>query len=247
MNDRFSEWVIVCLVGNSLAVAVFWVHSLVLMAVAWLLPQWTERHRLQSEKRMSRRDYVVVATGVLLNQFVWTLPVLCVYFPLWRLRGCRVRLPFPSSVSVLRDLTVFSMFEELLFYWTHRLLHHPRLYRHIHKQHHEYSAPEGICAEYAHPVEHVLNNLLPILAGPLVAGTHGFTLALWIVFAIFTTVHTHSGLSLTGFPCASHHDYHHRSLCGCYGVLGVLDWLHGTDKGYKREIAREKGIVDVDT
>lgn len=29
--------------------------------------------------------------------------------------------------------------EDFYFYWVHRLLHHPALYKHIHKVHHDYA------------------------------------------------------------------------------------------------------------
>ncbi len=38
----------------------------------------------------------------------------------------------------------------------------------IHKFHHDFKQPFGIASVYAHPVEHVLSNLLPVLAGPAV-------------------------------------------------------------------------------
>lgn len=38
-------------------------------------------------------------------------------------------------------------------YWAHRALHYGPLYKKIHKLHHEFSAPFGLAAEYAHPLE----------------------------------------------------------------------------------------------
>ena len=47
----------------------------------------------------------------------------------------------------------------------HRVLHHPLLYKHIHKKHHEWSTPIGLVADYAHPVEHVISNIIPMYTG----------------------------------------------------------------------------------
>lgn len=41
---------------------------------------------------------------------------------------------------------------------SHRLIHHPLLYKHIHKKHHEWTAPVGIVSIYAHPIEHVVSS-----------------------------------------------------------------------------------------
>ena len=38
----------------------------------------------------------------------------------------------------------------------------------IHKLHHDFKAPFGITAIYAHPLEHVVSNIMPIAAGPVI-------------------------------------------------------------------------------
>lgn len=42
-----------------------------------------------------------------------------------------------------------------------RFLHHRRLYKYIHKKHHEWTAPIAVTAIYCHPLEHLLSNILP--------------------------------------------------------------------------------------
>lgn len=46
--------------------------------------------------------------------------------------------------------------------------------------HHEFTAPCGLAAVYAHPVEHLLCNLTPLLLGPLLLGSHLLTTWLWL-------------------------------------------------------------------
>ncbi|CAN2387328.1 Fatty acid hydroxylase [Pristimantis euphronides] len=66
--------------------------------------------------------------------------------------------------------TVSGLLAQLLFLY--RLFHHPIIYKHIHKQHHEWTAPVGVVSLYAHPVEHIFSNMLPSMAGPMLMGSH---------------------------------------------------------------------------
>ena len=44
-----------------------------------------------------------------------------------------------------------------------RMLHHPFLYKRVHKQHHEWTAPIGIAALYSHPVEQLSVNSFQVI------------------------------------------------------------------------------------
>ena len=79
--------------------------------------------------------------------------------------------------------------EDALFYWGHRLLHHPKIYGKIHKRHHQFYTPVGVAAEYAHPIEYFVANSLPFSAGPMFIGFflapfHVYTFWLWFVLRI---------------------------------------------------------------
>lgn len=96
-----------------------------------------------------------------------------------------------------------------MFFACCRLFHHPSIYRHIHKIHHEWTAPVGIVSIYAHPLEHLIANVLPVAMGPLVMGSHIATAWMWFAMALLTTVNTHSGYHLPFMPSPEAHDFHH--------------------------------------
>ena len=50
----------------------------------------------------------------------------------------------------------------VLFYYVHRLLHHPRLYAIVHHVHHEFENPQAKVVYHAHPVEQLCLNILPV-------------------------------------------------------------------------------------
>ena len=56
-----------------------------------------------------------------------------------------------------------------------------------------------------------------------------FQVYLWNLLAILNTLNAHSGYHFPFFPSPEAHDYHHLKFNQCYGVLGILDYLHGTD------------------
>lgn len=131
--------------------------------------------------------------------------------------------PSPTLLGTLQSLLFFLAVEEVLFYYVHRMLHTPLLFQYIHAVHHEFIAPVAIATTYAHPVEHLLCNVVPVLTGPFLLQPHRNILWAWIALATFSSVHAHAGI-----PSSKTHDNHHRLFRVNYGVLGVLDWMHGT-------------------
>lgn len=158
--------------------------------------------------------------------------------------GTAVRLGFsadakdyPGVPRVAAHLLVFMLVEDVMFYWGHRTLHHPALYKHVHKLHHRYYHSVSIAAEFAHPVEFVIVNVLPFATGPLLMGSHLVTQYVWVVWRIGETVFNHSGYDLPFSPwellpfqgTAAAHDAHHSANTGNFGsFFRFWDWACGT-------------------
>jgi methylsterol monooxygenase len=111
-----------------------------------------------------------------------------VAFVLNPLRGGAHGAVMPTPGRFVLDLIGIVVVEEIMFFYSHRALHQPRFYARIHKLHHQFTAPFGIAAVYAHPVEHLLSNVLPVAAGPIVMGSHPVTAAIWTSAAIINTM-----------------------------------------------------------
>lgn len=184
-----------------------------------------------------------VVRQVLFNQLAVGLPFALAAHALLEWRGYDRSPRLPAFPWVLCELAVCVLVEEAAFYYSHRLLHHPRLYRHVHKRHHEWTAPIAITAVYCHPVEHVLSNLVPPLLGVLLLGSHPATAWLWFSVALLSSLNAHSGFHLPFFPSPEAHDYHHLRFNNNYGVLGVLDRLHGTDRQFRQTDAYRRHLL----
>ncbi|KAI4766438.1 sterol desaturase [Aureobasidium sp. EXF-3400] len=133
----------------------------------------------------------------------------------------------PSPSEVISDITLCILGCEIIFYYSHRLLHYKPLYQRIHNQHHQFKAPIALAAQYAHPLEYLVSTIFPFWLPPQVLGCHVLTCWLFWTAATLETVIAHSGYDVFGV-LAKKHDLHHEKSRVNFGTLGFLDWVHGT-------------------
>lgn len=181
------------------------------------------------------------------NFLVQPLAVYFLAYPVFVKFGMQVKAPLPSLVTALKHWAIALAFNDTMFYWAHRALHHPSIYKHIHKKHHLFNYSIGIAATYAHPVEDILANLIPTLGGCCFQGSHFLVLIAWVAFRLLETVDAHCGYSFPWNPFTflpfcnnvDRHDFHHSHNTGCYGSFGFWDWLCGTDKTFNDFVAEK--------
>ncbi|MEJ2409691.1 MAG: sterol desaturase family protein [Novosphingobium sp.] len=140
------------------------------------------------------------------------------------------------------SLMAYLFLHDTWFYWTHRWMHRPRLFRIAHTVHHASRPPTAWAAMSFHPVEALTGAVvIPALVFlvPVHAGVLGLVLAIMTVMGITN----HMGWEI--FPrglvdsrighwliTASHHHRHHENYRCNYGLYFRLwDHLCGTDRG----------------
>ncbi|XP_076446058.1 fatty acid hydroxylase domain-containing protein 2-like [Babylonia areolata] len=226
---------------------VFWLSNAFLLVLDVTgKPATLLRYKVQPDKNVPvSKDMLRSAVElVLFNQVVVGIPVAMGVHWMMEWRGCSLSPDdLPTFHWALLELIICVLVEEIGFYYSHRVLHHPRLYKHVHKKHHEWTAPIGIVALYAHPVEHVLSNLLPPALGPVILGSHLATAWMWFALALMSTTVAHCGYHFPFLPSPEAHDYHHLKFNQNYGVLGVLDRLHGTDNQFRASKAYQRHFL----
>uniref|UniRef100_A0A914DUZ9 Fatty acid hydroxylase domain-containing protein n=1 Tax=Acrobeloides nanus TaxID=290746 RepID=A0A914DUZ9_9BILA len=223
----------------------FWSFNTFFLLVDYLQPKWAMAFKIQDNQRFTKERFINALYRILFNQLVIGSIMAFIFYHLSIWRGCSSGKVLPSFKEVFLDIIVCILVEEVLFYYSHRLLHHPRLYKHIHKIHHEWTAPIGVVSIYAHPIEHMFSNIVPLIVGPLICGSHLFTIWVWYGLAQFSTTVSHSGYHFPLLPSPESHDYHHYSFNQCFGVLGVLDWLHGTDANFRKTPAYKRHFMSL--
>lgn len=173
--------------------------------------------------------------------------------------GLRFTGPYPSLWTHVWQVAVGYLGFDLMFYFSHRLMHHKMLYKHCHKMHHQFHTPIGTACAWEHIIETIVQLLqyyLPIgFAGYMNrhnGGLHISTLFFHHCFRWIETVDSHSGYELPFSPFnllwpifggSRMHDYHHREFNGNYGSSFIWDRLFGTDVGFWKEVFEEGGFL----
>lgn len=128
--------------------------------------------------------------------------------------------------------TVLSFFlaifiHDTYFYWTHRLMHHPKIYRKVHLVHHKSINPSPWAAFAFHPYEALISGLIiPVLI--FVLPMHMSVVVLFFLFSLVKNIWGHLGYELfpSGFTksklfgvntTTTHHSLHHKKFNGNYG------------------------------
>ncbi|KAF3932747.1 hypothetical protein ABW19_dt0205689 [Dactylella cylindrospora] len=223
----------------------FWIPSAVYLSLETLVPAFSERHKIQpAPKQPTRAELWDCFTMVFKNQVISTVlhAGLLYVSTLTGKDTFRIDDGIPGVVEILRDIAISLVIREALFYYAHRLLHHPRLYPKIHKVHHRFTAPVALAAQYAHPIEQIVANILPITLPPQILHSHIITFWIFMALELLETTTVHSGYDFFG-NLAKKHDLHHEKFLIHFGaILGWFDWFHGTD-GTKMA-AKKKGKND---
>jgi len=140
------------------------------------------------------------------------------------------------------------------FYWTHRLMHHPRLYRYFHRTHHRSVTPTPFAA-YAFDVPEALLMAAFTPLWLLFVPMHVVGLFLFMAFMIIRNVMGHAGVELMPRSLAdsrwfgwinatTHHDLHHSSFHYNYGLYFTWwDHLMGTEHpAYRQQLRGHREI-----
>jgi sterol desaturase/sphingolipid hydroxylase (fatty acid hydroxylase superfamily) len=211
----------------------------------------------------ARKDYWREIGWSTLSIVLFTMPPLIILHS----DSIRPHSTFYRDISAHGWIYFFAAFPLMLvihdtyFYWMHRLIHHPRLFKRIHLVHHRSTNPSPWAAYAFHPIEAVLESMVFVI--------FLFTIPLhfWHLFAFFLislvyNVYGHLGFEL--YPAGFHktrvgkwvntsvsHNMHHHYFKGNYGLYFLFwDRVMGTlrkdyDTAYQ-EVTTRKNVHDAE-
>lgn len=138
------------------------------------------------------------------------------------------------------SLVLLLLIHDTYFYWAHRLMHHPKLYRFTHAVHHRSTNPSPWAALFFQPTEAVLEAaILPLAV--LILPLHIYTIIAFLMLMMFLNTLGHLGVELypQGFTrsrwtwwnnTATHHNMHHRYVNYNFGLyFNWWDRMMGTN------------------
>lgn len=160
--------------------------------------------------------------------------------------------PLQAYTQIYRDLADFpiwwlpvSVFLALVlhdtyFYWMHRALHHPSLYKMMHLEHHKSTSPSPWAAYSFHFFEGFTEALIVPLVFFLIP-MHPIALAIFGLTSFIINVYGHLGFEIAPkwlrhswffeiVNTSVHHNLHHEKFKGNYGLyFRIWDRLMGTE------------------
>ena len=145
-----------------------------------------------------------------------------------------------STAYLIFSVFLFIVVHDTWFYWTHRLMHHKKIYPHVHLIHHKSINPSPWATFAFHPYE----AFIQVLILPLMVFTvplHPAAILAWSMYQLVLNVGGHTGYEFfrSGFTkrihtlwsnTATHHNLHHKYVnCNYSLYFNIWDRIMGTN------------------
>jgi sterol desaturase/sphingolipid hydroxylase (fatty acid hydroxylase superfamily) len=134
------------------------------------------------------------------------------------------------------SLVLISLLHELYFYFSHRLMHRPKLFKRFHKVHHDSKKTTPWTSFSFHPFEAIVNSLFLVIA-PCLIPIHPTLFLVYLTLMTLSAINNHMAVELlprflrNSLISSHHHQLHHSRYNGNYGLYFCF-----SDKLFKTEI-----------
>ncbi|KAJ5282234.1 hypothetical protein N7497_012047 [Penicillium chrysogenum] len=222
--------------------------------IMYLLGSLLLYHTVYDKRLLQHPRFLPNQIKLEINQGISAIPVmalLTVPFFLAEIRGWSKLYDFTSDSPffgyTLLQYPLFICFTDSGIYWIHRGLHHPRVYRWLHKPHHKWAVPTPFASYAFHPLDG-WSQSLPYHVYPLVFPLQkGAYLGLFIFVTVWTVLihdaeYMPTSVVINGASC---HTMHHLYFNYNYGQFTTAwDRLAGTYRKPKGDDFMESQQLD---
>jgi len=202
----------------SLAFAVFWIWKWDALEHRRIQPRRPSRNAFRREIRYSISTALIFSLVGMGTFYLVRAGVLQMYF----------RVDDYGWPWFFISIALAMVIHDAYFYWTHRAIHHPWLFKHVHRVHHLSTSPSPWAAYAFAPPEALINALVfPLIL--LVVPMHEAAAFAFLIYMIVMNVIGHLGIEL--YPrwfarakwsrwcsTSTHHNLHHRDFHSNYGL-----------------------------
>jgi lathosterol oxidase len=156
-------------------------------------------------------------------------------------------------VYLVAAFPLMLVMHDAYFYWAHRLMHTPKIFKWVHLVHHKSTNPSPWAAYAFHPLEAVVESLIFVIF-LFTIPVHTIHLTFFFVISLVYNVYGHLGFELypKGFNrhwigkwinTSVSHNQHHQYFNGNYGLYFTFwDRIMGTMRSdYDRAFDKLKG------
>jgi len=219
-------------------------YFLLAMSITWYVnikkQPWSDFYRVQNRSVDNRHligptiklSFLNGAIVIMGTAMMWPIMYAC---------GVHYSSDWPAWYTILWQVTFAMYLDDFVYYFIHRGLHHPALFKRVHSLHHSVKTPWAMIGHYQHPVEFMLTGIT-VLMGHTIVGAHIVSIFAWVIVRQYTGAIGHMGHEMKydpfklfpGYKGAVFHDFHHSRVDGNFsGGMGWVDGLFGTyAKGY---------------
>jgi Delta7-sterol 5-desaturase len=137
-------------------------------------------------------------------------------------------------------LVMLVLVHDTYFYWTHRLMHTPKLFKILHRVHHQSFNPTPMASFSFHPLEAFIEfGIVPLIV--FIIPVHPFALLFLSFWSLIWNIYGHLGFEIFPkgftthwfwgwFNTSVHHNMHHQRVNHNYGLyFNIWDRLMKTN------------------
>jgi lathosterol oxidase len=223
---------------------VIFLRYFIIAAVAFSIFYLVKRKSWQFKKIQPRfpasKDYLREILYSVITAFIFAAIGYIVFLtPLTAYTQAYFQIEERGVGYLIFSILLIIVIHDTYFYWTHRFMHYPPVYRWFHRVHHLSTNPSPWAAMAFHPLEAVVEAGIIVLVTFLIP-VHPLAVGIFLLFMMLYNVYGHLGYELypKGFSkslvgkwinTSVNHNQHHMHFKGNYGLYFLFwDRLMGT-------------------